>query len=36
MPKILIVNCETGKEIIRDMTAEEIANLPKASEAPEE
>lgn len=28
-PQIKIVNCETGEEIVRDATAEEIAQLEK-------
>jgi hypothetical protein len=28
-PQIKIVNCETGEEIVRDATAEEIAQMEK-------
>lgn len=29
MPKVLIINCETGEEIIRDMNAEELEQWEK-------
>ena len=30
MPKILIIDCSTGEEIIREMTKEELAAYKKA------
>jgi hypothetical protein len=30
MPKILIIDCSTGEEIIRDMNKEELAAYKKA------
>jgi hypothetical protein len=33
-PKIFIHNIETGEETLRDMTAEEIAEIQKFNETP--
>ena len=30
MPKILVIDCSTGEEVIRDMTKEELAARKKA------
>ena len=32
MPKIIIIDCSTGEETIREMTKKEIAELPKATD----
>jgi hypothetical protein len=31
MPKITIIDCSTGEEIIRDMTQEELADYEKTN-----
>jgi hypothetical protein len=32
MPKIIIIDCSTGEEIIRDLTKKELADLKKADD----
>jgi hypothetical protein len=31
MPKITIIDCSTGEEIVRDMTKKELAEFEKAN-----
>jgi hypothetical protein len=33
MPKIKIIDCETGEEVTRDLTKKELAELKKDDEA---
>jgi len=32
MPKIIIIDCSTGEETIRDLTKKELAELKKADD----
>jgi hypothetical protein len=34
MPKILVIDCSTGEEVIRDMNKEELAEYEKTTVAP--